>query len=260
MSKYSDVLKAKERYTEELTEYVNKLRTKTTDEQLSVYAAMREIDISAVKKFQMFYIGSPAEMLLPNYIDRVVDFGVISSTNNKPIFSDRYIIPILDTSGKVLNLVGYKKDADERYIYGTSKYYMRTDTLYGLENLELAYKMGYGILTEGITDAQRIRSLGYPNCFAMCGTHSSDYITAQLSRLKYGIIRIPDRDKAGLRALKGWKHRRTITVYVSYGNKDADQMLRTEKNIELFRYYMEACKKELLATSLTSIAKEVTII
>lgn len=256
---YRTEIEAKNKYTEDLTDYVCLLREKADCAKLMDYAALREIDLDAVKSFGMFYIGNPAEMLIPKYLDRVKDFGVISLTNNKPIFSDRYVIPIKDIEGKVVNLVGYKRDMAERYIYGTAKYYSRTDTLYGLDNLELAYDMGYAILTEGITDCQRLRSLGYPNSFAMCGTHKSSYIKAQLSRCRYGVIRIPDRDKPGLKALKGWEYSRTVTLYVAYGYKDADAMLRTDRNKELFKEYMQICIKEIKEGTMP-MHKEITII
>ena len=45
--------------------------------------------------------------------------------------------------------------------------------MYGLENLHLAYELGYAVYVEGITDAIRLRSLGILNTFANCGTHAS---------------------------------------------------------------------------------------
>ena len=141
-------------------------------------------------------------MIIPKYIEHLEDFGVISPTNKKPIFNNRWVIPIKNEKGLVQNLVGYTPDAHERYIYGTALYYRRRDTLYGLENLYLAYEMGYAILVEGITDAIRLKSLGYRNTFAMCGTHKSDYILRQLNRCRHGVIKIPDRDNAGLKASK----------------------------------------------------------
>ena len=71
-----------------------------------------------------------------------------STLSTLPLSHLQFFIPILTQEGLVENLVGYSKSADERYIYGTSLYYRRRDTLWGLEKLHLAYDMGYAILTD----------------------------------------------------------------------------------------------------------------
>lgn len=229
-------------YTKQLTEYTYMLKDRAGDKNLDKLSEIRVLPIDIIKKSDIFYIGDAAEMLIPSYISKIEGFGVISPTNKKPIFHDRYVIPIKDINGNIINLVGYSKDANERYVYGTSKYYRRRDTLYGLENLELAYDMGYAIITEGITDTIRLRSLGYINTFAMCGTHKSQFIFKQLNRCKHGIIRIPDRDKAGQSALKKWDCNRHITLNTFINYKDIDEMCRdSEQNIEWVKSYIDIC-------------------
>lgn len=213
-------------YTDLLTEYTNVLRERAGDNMLQYFSQMRDIPLEEVIKSDIFYIKDATEMLIPSYLDKVESFGVISPTNKKPIFHNRFVIPIKDVNGKILNLVGYSKEANERYVYGTAKYYRRRETMYGLENLHLAYELGYAIVTEGITDTIRIRSLGFPNCFAMCGTHSSEFIMKQLNRCRYGIIKIPDRDSAGQRAAKGWKTYRSVTLNTFIAYKDVDEMCK----------------------------------
>ena len=193
-------------------------------------------------KCGIFYVGEMAEMLNPKYLDEVNSFGVISPTNNMPIFKNRWIIPIKTSDGLVQNFVGYSPSADERYIYGTARYYQRRETLWGLENLPLAYEMGYAFVTEGITDAIRLRDLGYPNSFAMCGTHSSEFIMKQLNRCRFGVIKIPDRDDPGLRALKGWKCNRSATLFISFKYKDIDQLCAESlDNQQWAKEYLDAC-------------------
>lgn len=213
-------------YTDLLTEYTNVLRERAGDNMLQYFSQMRDIPLEEVIKSDIFYIKDATEMLIPSYLDKVESFGVISPTNKKPIFHNRFVIPIKDVNGKILNLVGYSKEANERYVYGTAKYYRRRETMYGLENLHLAYELGYAIVTEGITDTIRVRSLGFPNCFAMCGTHSSEFIMKQLNRCRYGIIKIPDRDSAGQRAAKGWKTYRSVTLNTFIAYKDVDEMCK----------------------------------
>lgn len=55
---------------------------------------MRKFSIDTVRNCGIFYIGEMAEMLLPDYIDKISEFGVISPTNNMPIFKGRWVIPI----------------------------------------------------------------------------------------------------------------------------------------------------------------------
>lgn len=238
ISKYNE-------YTELLTEYTEDLIDRAGDKNLDYFAKLRGFNIDTVKAQRIFYIGEATEMLLPDYIDVITKLGVISNTNHKPIFHNRFVMPIMDRNGKVLNLVGYSKEANERYVYGTSKYYRRTDTLYGLENLEMAYDLGYAFLTEGITDTIRLRSMGYLNSFANCGTHSSVFNTKLLNRCRHGVIEIPDRDAAGLRASKGWKFNRSVTLntYIKY--KDIDSMCFNEseniQNMGIIKAYIDAC-------------------
>lgn len=235
-------LKEYEQYTNDLTAYVENLRARSGDRMLDYFSELRQFPREVIEEQKIFYIGDAAEMLLPQYIDKIEQFGVISPTNKRPIFHNRFIMPIMDTSGRVLNLVGYSKEADERYVYGTAKYYRRRETMYGLENLELAYKLGFGILTEGITDTIRIRSLGFKNCFANCGTHGSDFIMKQLNRCENGVIRIPDRDEAGQRALKKWKCNRSLTLNTFVAYKDIDEMCSASvENTEWVKECLNEC-------------------
>ena len=245
------------------TKYVNILRARSDKSQLEVFSKFRNMPMEILEEIGMFYIGSMTEMLVPEFIDSLVEFGVISTSNNKPIFNNRWVIPIKDTDGLVQNLVGYSNKADERYIYGTGKYYRRRDTLYGLENMELAYKLGYSILVEGITDAIRLQSLGYKNTFAMCGTHKSEFIMQQLNRPRYGTIRIPDRDKPGKSTEKHWITNRYITLRTPIQFKDSDELLRNEDNVEWFNIYMKACIDYITSSEHNGMihpAKEYTMI
>jgi DNA primase len=229
-------------YNKRLTEYTKMLQQRAGDNMLEQFSIMRKMPLDIVKKSDIFYIGDATEMLLPQFLDEVEDFGVISPTNKKPIFHNRYVMPIKDNKGYVQNLVGYSKEADERYVYGTARYYRRRDTWYGLENLDIAYELGYAIITEGITDTIRVRSLGYPNTFARCGTHGSEFMMRQLNRCKYGVIKIPDRDAAGKRAAKNWKSYRGITLNTFIKYKDIDEMCAdSEENIETVKEYIDIC-------------------
>lgn len=239
----SVAIKEKEEYNKSLTDYVSLLQGRSEikyPDKLSELASFRDYDVQLLKDQGIFYVGEAAELLLPQYLNRLVEFGVISPNNNKPIYHNRWVMPIKDSDGLVQNLVGYSPDSDERYIYGTARYYRRADTLYGLENINEAYQCGYAILTEGITDAICLRNLGYKVAFGRCGTRSSDYVVDLLNRCKYGVIRIPDRDNAGLRALKDWKFNRHVTLFVNLQYKDVDQMCRNDETCkEIVKQYID---------------------
>lgn len=231
-------------YTDKFTEYVYELKKRSGAKGLENFVEMRGIPMEEVVASDIFYIEDATEMLLPRYLGDVEDFGVISPTNKKPIFHNRYVMPIKDTDGRILNLVGYSKTADERYVYGTAKYYRRRETAYGLENLHLAYEYGYGILTEGITDTIRVRSLGndYRVSFANCGTHNSDFIMKQLNRCRFGVIKIPDRDAPGKKAAKGWVCYRGVTLNTFIAYKDIDEMCKDKiENQDTVRQYLDMC-------------------
>lgn len=247
MENINKAIKEKQEYEKRMTDYIDKLRKRSDHDMLVRLAEYRKFPLSILEDSGIFYIGDMAEMLLPDYLDELEDFGVISPVNKKPIFQKRYLIPIKTVDGLVQNVVGYSSDADERYIFGNAKYYRRKDTLWGLENLHLAYQLGYAILTEGITDAIRLRSMGYKNTFAMSGTHSSRVIMRQLNRCRHGIIRIPDRDSAGLRALKNWNVNRHLTLYVALNYKDVDEMCRYTENQEWFNGYAKDCINWILS-------------
>ena len=239
-----EALIEKEEYERLLTSYVADLQQRSSLGKIQEFAELRKFSINTVNKCGIFYIGDMAEMLLPKYIDCINSLGVISETNYKPIFKDRWVIPIKNQHGFVQNLVGYSPNADERYIYGTSRYYRRRETPYGIENLDIAYDMGYALLTEGITDTIRLRDMGYLNTFSMCGTHRSDYIMKILNRCRHGVIRIPDRDDAGIRALKQWDCKRHITLMVNMQYKDIDEMCREgQENIAWVNEYLQDCIK-----------------
>lgn len=245
MSNSGDItneLRKYEEYTKQLTEYTMELKKRAGNKKLDYFAELRNFTMNIIKESDIFYIEDATEMLIPKYLGQVEDFGIISPTNKKPIFHNRFAIPIKDIHGNVINLVGYSKEADERYVYGTAKYYRRRETMYGLENLTLAYDLGYAIVTEGITDTIRVRDLGYPNTFAMCGTHKSDFIMKQLNRCRYGIIKIPDRDAPGRKALKKWNSYRSVTLNTFIAYKDIDEMCKDkDENKEIVKEYIDSC-------------------
>ena len=229
----SEINRIKE-YNKRLTEYTQYLESRASLKALEKLSEDRGYSVEFLKSIGVFYIAKEAEMLAPKYLNELKNFGVISLTNNRPIFNDRYVIPIKDENGLVQNLVGYSKNANERYVYGTAQYYLRRDTYYGMENIEEAFKLGWAIVTEGITDSWVYRSGGIKNAFANCGTHSNKLGVNLLNHLRYGVIVVGDRDKAGEKAYKRWKFDRKVKLNTSIAFKDSDEMCRhNDKNKEI---------------------------
>lgn len=245
--KVKKALDDRDRYIDMLTAYTKELQERAGDFMLPEFSQLRGFNMDTIKEEGIFYVNDATEMLLPKYFNELNNLGVISETNKKPIFHNRWVMPIKDVDGRVLNLVGYSNTANERYLYGTAKYYRRRETLYGLENLDLAYKLGFAIITEGITDTICVRNLGYKNCFANCGTHESSFIIKQLNRCEHGVIKIPDRDKAGARLNKKWKFLRSAQLNVFIKYKDIDEMCRDSAEMaEIVKEYIDACIEWIL--------------
>lgn len=219
-------------YRSKLTDYVNELHTRAGDYGLETLAEMRKIDVNVLKDAGVFYVGEPAEMLLPEYIDILRQFGIIAM-NNKPIYSERWLIPIYDINRYVIGLVGYKQGVNEKYVYATPKYFNRGEAIYGLEHLIDCFEQGFAIVTEGIMDAIRVRSLGFKNVISTCGADSSWDRHLMFMGIKRCIF-IPDRDRAGMQTNKHWKSETMIRLLVPLPFKDIDEFARQNKVTESF--------------------------
>lgn len=213
-------------FSERFTDYISTVKERSYEkypDKIKELSEFRKIPVETLLEADVFYVGSEAELVHPSYIENLVDFGIISPTNNMPIYSDRYVFPIKDMQGNVLSHVGYRAKAAERYIYGTAKYYSRLNDLYGLENMPFAFNEGYAIVTEGITDALAFRGIGYKNAFAWCGVRKSSYKNLLLNRLRYGIIKVNDNDASGRRTIPLWDFDRSFLIKTPVIFKDTAQ-------------------------------------
>lgn len=211
-----DILNDKKQYLIDYAKYIDIIKNRSLTahtEKLQELSERRGIPVEILKEHGIFYIYTYDELMAPEYIPKLEDFGLINELNKQPIFHERWLIPIKDFDGHIINLVGYSPNAENRYLYGNSKYYDRKNDMYGLENFRTAVNQGWAVYVEGITDCLALRSLGFKNCFAACGTMSSEIKMRHLNQLKHGIIFITDRDKAGDTTLKHW--RTNCCVYVS---------------------------------------------
>lgn len=223
------------KYCQAYADYVGKLRHNSLlayPEKLQELADMRRMKVETLEKAGIFYIGDSKEMIIKEHFDNLKLFGVINELNDKPIYNERWIIPIKDICGNYTNLVGYKRDADVRYMYATGKYYSRSDDFYGAQKLKYIYQVGWVVVVEGITDCLALEDVGIMNSLATCGTAANMLKMTQLSRVKYGVVFIHDRDSAGDGTRKHWIVPRCIRLNIATGDKDIDAYLHSPDMIE----------------------------
>lgn len=236
-----DIVVDRYNFRKKFTEYVNTLYKLSNKEMQEEFARIRQMPIDSIKENDIFWVGNSAELMIPEYIGLLEKFGLVSEANNKPIFSNRWVIPIKDKDNLVQALVGYSNVSENKYVYSTTDYYLRGDSLYGEEQLEKTMKDGYAVLVEGITDAIHIRSLGFDNIYANCGSRKGTVNFLRLNRLKYGLIRICDRDKAGDGTKNRWITDRYIDLVTPPQFKDSDEVLKNVEYKEIFKEYLEEC-------------------
>lgn len=236
-----EIVQDRYNFRKKFTEYVNTLYKLSNKEMQEEFARIRQIPINSIKENDIFWVGNSAELMIPEYIGLLEKFGLVSEANNKPIFNNRWVIPIKDKDNLVQALVGYSNVSDNKYVYSTTDYYLRGDSLYGEEQLEQTMKDGYAVLVEGITDAIHVRSLGFNNIYANCGSRKGTVNFLRLNRLKHGLIRICDRDKAGDGTKKRWITDRYIDLVTPPQFKDSDEVLKNVEYKEIFREYLEEC-------------------
>lgn len=240
-----------EKFQSRFNNYIKELQARSYDkypDKLKELSELRKIPVEVFEDAGVFFIEHGMELLNPSYLDAVEDFGVISPANNMPIYNGRWVFPIKDMKGNIINHVGYRPDMNERYVYGTAKYYSRLNDLYGMEYFPLAIQEGYAIVTEGITDALAFRGLGYKNSFAWCGVRESKYKNLILNRLPYGIIKVPDNDEAGQRTIKRWDFNRSFLIRTPNGFKDTAKALEYDEWREHYRQCFPLIINELKRT------------
>lgn len=232
------------RYRKALTDYVETLQNNAGDNMLRELAEIRNFKLDTIKKAGIFYIDDPAEMIVPEYIDQIREFGVIAM-NNRPMFTQRYVIPIYDANGLVMSLVGYKYGVNEKYMYPNTKYFNRGDALYGLQDIDKCIEVGCTIVVEGLMDKIRVNELGFNNCIATCGADKSWERVLTFSGLQRCIF-IPDRDRAGMLTKSHWKCDTMARLLLPCQFKDIDEFARQNNSTESF------CK-DLLSSSIEYI-------
>lgn len=245
----NEVIADRKEFRKQFTNYVNSVYKLSNKDMQASFSNLRQIPLNSIKEKGIFWVGNSVELMIPEYIGLLERFGLISEANGKPIFNNRWIIPIRDKDNLVQALVGYSNTSENKYVYSTTDFYMRGDSLYGEEQLEKTMKDGYAVLVEGITDAIHISSLGFDNIYANCGSRKGTLNFLRLNRLKYGIIRIRDRDRAGDGTKNKWITDRYIDLVTPPQFKDSDEVLKDVEYREIFKEYLDACIEMIKSNS-----------
>lgn len=253
-----DIIKFRKR----LTEYVEILHRNQDSRRLDDFCIARHFNRDLVDKLGLIYIENMAELVVPEFLEELVDFGVISPNNRKPIYSDRYVIPIRDMSGLVMGLVGYSLSDKARYMYANTKYFERNDILYGMEKYEKCLEAGYIVVTEGITDCFRIKQLGYELCMSTAGAHRSLFMMQMLDMIPI-VLFIPDRDRAGDGTKEYWKTNNYGRLLIPFIYKDLDEYAcSSERSANNLKEYVDMAlnyMRESLDKGIAIVGEEMPI-
>lgn len=138
-----------------------------------------------------------------------VDLGLVTSNDNF-LLNNRYLIPVNDTAGNLVAMIGYYADF-KKYITTPSPFFSK-DVLFF--NFADAYKLswseynGYVVLVEGIFDCLSLKSIGLPAIATMGSSVSK--VKGELLKSFKKVLAIPDDDATGRKALNryskfGWQ-------------------------------------------------------
>ena len=241
-----------------LTDYVEDIRSRSKQYKIRDFAVKRKFKEETLNNSGIFFIDKMAELVVPKYFDLLKNFGVISETNSKPIYNDRYVIPFYGMDKKVMGLVGYTWEAKERYVYATTQYFERNDAIYGLENIEQIIKDNYVIVVEGLTDRLRLIELGFKNVLCTAGAHKSLFMM-QIFNMIDNVIFIPDRDTAGDGTIKYWKTNKYCRLLIPFCYKDLDEFATSsEENAGLLVQYINETIKYMFSIK-TCVGEQIGI-
>lgn len=121
------------------------------------------------------------------------------------LLNEGFIIPIYDSSYRVLFFINYNWERDKsRHYINVFPEGIRDLTvnvkMYGGHNLEQGIREGWMVVVEGLFDAKRLEAEGIP-VVALLGSELLDYQKLFLRRFEQ-VLYIPDNDFTGA---KGWR-------------------------------------------------------
>lgn len=218
-----------------LTVATNKLyNSENQDFYREEVAKFRQLKKETLEDIRAFYIEDPYKDLLPVVGEEIFYNPVYGFYPKDTMYKERFIFPVWSIDKKVIGFVGYDNLSTFRYILSETEGFKKKTSLYGMQNLDRAYKEGYIIIVEGHMDERRLYELGYP-VIALQGTAFPPFLKYIFKSLK-GVIYMLDSDKAGRSALKYNRnlHKNQVTINLP-GEEDPDSYLRSIEHQKAFK-------------------------
>lgn len=169
----------------------------------------RNLSPDSIAEWQIGYAPDDWRFLTPVIIERGLwepasKLGLVKSKNesNYDFFRNRIMMPVKDTSGKVVGFSGRTlsdKKEDAKYLNSPeSVKYKKERLLFGLYNaIRPIRDKGYAYLVEGNFDVVTMHDRGITNTVGACGTAVSGHQVKLLKKYTQHVVLLTDPDKAG---------------------------------------------------------------
>jgi len=176
------------------------------------YLRNRGIDSSTVKRFSLGYAPPSGELL--KLLKEIKGLELYLKTGNliqieegryRDLFKNRLVIPIRDSSGRVVGFGGRLLEGEgPKYVNSPeSDLFKKRDLLYGLyEGLAYLRELKSALLVEGYFDVIALHQEGFRNAVATLGTSLGREHAQLLSRLVQRVYLLFDGDEAGRKAMR----------------------------------------------------------
>lgn len=212
------------------------------------YLEKRGLSKETIKKFRIGLAPKEDDLLfqyLTNNNYQAIELEDIGLTKNeKDIFKDRIMFPIIDDKNHILAFSGriyYPSDTEAKYINTTeTAIYKKGEALYNLNNaISEIRKKKYFFLCEGQMDVISMYNNGFKNVVCSLGTALTNEQVALLKKYSNQVIILYDGDNAGVKATKKafnlFKDFKAFSVTLPNG-MDPDEYLKKYKNSDLEQY------------------------
>ncbi len=213
----------------------------------------RKVSEEIAQRFLLGYAPKGYSKALPLSKEEQKALGLLSQKGAE-MFSNRLIIPIRSSVGRVIAFAGRSLDGTEpKYINSPeTDYFKKSKTLFGLfESKEKIIKSRKVFLVEGYFDVIAMHAAGYLNAVAPMGTSLTKEQVKILKRYADTVVLLFDSDRAGKRATA-----RAAGMLLSSGfdvkavllpdSEDPDSYLREKaslpEEIDILKWFSEALK------------------